>query len=73
MFQLVQTIEGTKKVHEKNFSDVELDSILETYESLFNNLGFNSIVSVSDSTHLPVIKVTDNGKQRATLFFEKVA
>ena len=67
MYSLVQGI----KIHEYNISEEEISDILDGYDSLFHNLGFNTVVSVSNKTKLPNIKVIDNKKLCATLSFRK--
>ena len=69
-FNLCQWIVGECKIHESDVSVDEMGDVLDTYESLFINMGFNPIVSVNPRTELPLLKITDNGKLKATLFFE---
>ena len=67
MYQLIQG----KKIHEYNLSEDDISSTIDSYDSLFHSLGFATVVSVSDKTHLPRIKVIDNKKLCATLSFRK--
>ena len=67
MYSLVQGI----KIHEYNISEEEISDILDGYDSLFHNLGFNTVVSVSNKTKLPNIKFIENKRLCATLSFRK--
>ena len=67
MYSLVQGV----KIHEYNISEEEISDILDGYDSLFHNLGFNTVVSVSNKTKLPNIKIIDNKRLWATLSFRK--
>lgn len=70
-FNLVQWQEGSLKVHEADVSIEGLSDVLDDYEALFHNLGFNPVVSVNSRTDLPVLKVLENTERKATLFFER--
>lgn len=72
MYNLCQWLVGEKKIHENCLEETNIDSVIDSYDSLFNHIGFNTVVSVSNGTHLPLIKITENGNLKATLFFEKV-
>tara|TARA_R100000152_G_C6709323_1_gene137216 strand:+ start:306 stop:515 length:210 start_codon:yes stop_codon:yes gene_type:complete len=67
MYQLIQG----NKVHESNLSEEDISDTIDSYDSLFHSLGFATVVSVSERTHLPKIKVVDNKKICATLSFRK--
>ena len=41
MYRLCQLIVGEKKIHEDDVYETSINSVLDTYESLFNNMGFN--------------------------------
>ena len=67
MYSLIQ---GTK-VHEYNLSESDISDTLDGYDALFHNLGFSTVVSVSNETKLPNIKIIENNQLRATLSFRK--
>ena len=71
MYRLCQWMVGEKKVHEANVDETTINTVLDTYESLFTSMGFNPVVSVNSRTDLPVLKVTENNSLKATLFFER--
>ena len=52
MYSLIQ---GTK-VHECNLSESDISDTLDGYDALFHNLGFSTVVSVSNETQLPYRK-----------------
>lgn len=69
-FKLCQWMVGERKIHESDVTMDEMNDVLDTYESLFVNMGFNPVVSVNPRTELPMLKIVDNGERKATLFFE---
>ncbi|MEK9918210.1 MAG: hypothetical protein VW496_02350 [Pelagibacteraceae bacterium] len=71
MFELVQTDLKDSKVHESDLLEEDITDVIDSYDSLFNSMGFTTVVSVSDQTKLPIIKVVDNGIIRAKLWFRK--
>lgn len=70
-FDLCQWQVGEKIVHESDFDESQIEQVLDGYESLFINMGFNPVVSVNRRTDLPLLKIEDNGKLKTTLFLER--
>jgi hypothetical protein len=71
MYKLCQWVAPDKKIHEDEIEETDINVVLDTYESLFLHLGFNAVVSVNHLTQLPLLKIKDNDKLKATLFFER--
>jgi hypothetical protein len=72
MYRLCQWIVGEKKIHEDDVDETSINCVLDTYESFFNNMGFNPVVSVNSQTDLPILKIIENDSLKVTLFFERV-
>lgn len=71
MFELVQTTFKDIKVHESNLLEDDITDVIDSYDSLFHSMGFTTVVSVSNQTKLPIIKVVDNRRICAKLWFRK--